>query len=224
MLAKIGFVAQSHCMETNWAEENLQTIRILMERSALYRRALAPIMLFAGAVGVAAAIIGMVFHFDSPIAFTRLWPDTAIFAVVGAFLIARRQSIKDKEPFWSAPARRAVLAMFPTWLAGIIVTEVFRLVATNDSQLVWWLLPIWMVLYGLALHGASFFMPRGIRIFGWVFFLNGLAILVILATKNSSNNLPPFVYAHYLMGAFFGGGHLAYGAYLYLTEERKNAA
>ena len=38
-------------MESNWAEENLQTIRTLMERSAVYRRALAPIMLFAGALG-----------------------------------------------------------------------------------------------------------------------------------------------------------------------------
>ena len=46
-------------MKPDWAEENLQTIRTLMERSAVYRRALAPIMLFAGAVGAAAAIIGM---------------------------------------------------------------------------------------------------------------------------------------------------------------------
>ena len=39
-------------MKPKWAEENLQTIRTLMERSAVYRRALAPIMLFAGALGV----------------------------------------------------------------------------------------------------------------------------------------------------------------------------
>jgi hypothetical protein len=224
VLAKNNFAMQSNQMNPNWAEENLQTIRTLMERSAVYRRALAPIMLFAGAVGVVAAMIGIIFHFNSPVAFTWLWPDTAMFAVVGAFLIARRQSIKDKEAFWSAPARRVGLAMFPTWLAGIMVTEVFRLVATNDSQLVWWLLPIWMVLYGLGLHGASFFMPRGIRIFGWVFFLSGLAILVILAVKSSSSDLPPFVYAHYLIGAFFGGGHLAYGVYLYLTEKKNPVA
>jgi len=30
--------------------------------------------------------------------------------------------------------------------------------------------------------------------------------------------------AHWLMGFFFGFLHLAYGAYLYLTEKRKNAA
>ncbi len=45
-------------MEPKWAEENLQTIRTLMERSAVYRRALAPIMLFAGLLGVTAAATG----------------------------------------------------------------------------------------------------------------------------------------------------------------------
>ena len=38
-------------METNWAAEHLQVIRTLMERSAVYRRALAPIMTFNGAIG-----------------------------------------------------------------------------------------------------------------------------------------------------------------------------
>src|ERR1700690_4243469 len=39
-------------METNWAAEQLQTIRTLMERSAVYRRALGPVMLFAGFAAV----------------------------------------------------------------------------------------------------------------------------------------------------------------------------
>ena len=59
-------------METNWAAEQLQTIRTLMERSAVYRRALAPIMLFAGFAGVLAAAGGLVFHLNSPRAFGEL--------------------------------------------------------------------------------------------------------------------------------------------------------
>ncbi|MDB6016752.1 MAG: hypothetical protein JWR19_1241, partial [Pedosphaera sp.] len=31
-------------MKSDWAAEHLQTIRTLMERSAIYRRALAPVM------------------------------------------------------------------------------------------------------------------------------------------------------------------------------------
>src|SRR6266540_1083328 len=38
-------------MESNWAAENLRVIRTLMERSAVYRRALAPLMLLAGGTG-----------------------------------------------------------------------------------------------------------------------------------------------------------------------------
>ncbi|HXR03862.1 MAG TPA: hypothetical protein VN836_04050 [Verrucomicrobiae bacterium] len=212
---------QSNRMETNWAEENLQTIRTLMERSAVYRRALAPIMLFAGAVGVLATAIGFLSHPDSTIYF---WPDIAMFALVGALLIARRQAIRDREPFWSPPARRVVRAMLPSWLIGIIATTIFRVVSVKDPQLSWWLPPIWMILYGLGLYGAGFFMQRGIRLLGWIFILGGLAVSVILTLKSTIDALPPLIYAHCLMGAFFGALHLTYGAYLYLTKKGKNAA
>ena len=56
---------QSISMENNWAAENLQTIRTLMERSAIYRRALAPMMTFVGAMGTAAALAGALLKSDS---------------------------------------------------------------------------------------------------------------------------------------------------------------
>jgi hypothetical protein len=105
-------------MEPNWAEENLKTIRTLMERSALYRRALAPIMLFAGTIGVLAAGLGLILHSDSPLEFGILWLSAALVAVTGAFYIARRQALKDTEPFWSPPTRHNswfVVYSFPRW-------------------------------------------------------------------------------------------------------------
>ena len=45
------FEVQSNGMESNWAEENLQTIRTLMERSAIYRRCLAPITIYVERLG-----------------------------------------------------------------------------------------------------------------------------------------------------------------------------
>ena len=47
-------------MQTDWASENLQVIRTLMERSAVYRRALAPVMGLVGATGIAAGVLGVV--------------------------------------------------------------------------------------------------------------------------------------------------------------------
>ena len=66
-------------MESNWATDHLQTIRTLMERAAVYRRALAPIMIFNGALGVVAATAGWILKIDSQRGFTLFW------AGVGAF-------------------------------------------------------------------------------------------------------------------------------------------
>src|ERR1017187_6976526 len=204
-------------MESNWAAEHLQTIRTLMERSAIYRRALAPIMLFVGLAGVLAAAVGLIFHLDSPRAFGGFWLGAALVAVVGAFLIVRRQALKDHEPFWSPPTRRVTQALLPPLTAGMCLGVVFVLVGlANEFALAF----IWLLFYGCALHAAGFFVPRGVRLFGWVYIglACGCLLFLVIFQPNAAWS------AHWLMGFFFGVLHLAYGAYLYLTEKGKNAA
>jgi hypothetical protein len=207
-------------MNPNWAEENLQTIRTLMERSALYRRALAPIMLFAGVMGVLAAAAGLVFHLDSAAAFLALWLGTAVIAVTGAFFNTRRQAIKDKEPVWSPPTRRVAQAALPPLFSGLFA---FIFIGTNNLII---LVFIWCFFYGCALHSAGFFMQRGMKVFGWIFI--GMALIAFgLLSLAWSDSVDPKIYRecpHWRMGFFFGVLHLIYGAYLYLTEKRKNAA
>ncbi len=215
-LADTGFAMQSDSMNPNWAEENLQTIRTLMERSALYRRALAPIMLLAGALGIAAAAIGLIFDLVSPRLFGALWLGTAVVAIVGVFLIARRQSLKDREAFWSPPTRRVALALFPPLLAGLFISLCFLIMDPNGTTSV--LVVFWVLLYGCALHAAGFFMPRGIKLFGWLFIATACGLIFIV------NRLNLEFFMNWLMGFFFGVLHLAYGIYLYLTEKGKNAA
>ena len=72
------FVLQSPSMESNWATEHLQVIRTLMERSAVYRRALAPIMTFNGVLGILAAIGGVLARIDSPRFFIGYWMVVAL--------------------------------------------------------------------------------------------------------------------------------------------------
>ena len=203
-------------MESNWAVEHLQSIRTLMERSAVYRRALAPIMIFAGATGLVTMGLGLGLGINSSRGFCWLWLGAAAVAVTGAFLLARRQAIKDHEPFWSPPTRRVTQAMLPPLLAGFCL-GLLLLVFGHGIELAVTL--IWMVFYGCALHAAGFFTPRGVRRLGWVF-ITGACALVFLhqAAKDLQYN------SHLLMGFFFGVLHLAYGVYLYLTEKRKNAA
>src|SRR5207245_9204620 len=93
-------------MESNWAAEHLQVIRTLMERSALYRRALAPIMTFNGVLGTLAAAAGVLANVDAPRTFLGYWMIVAVLAVSGSFLLVRRQALTDSETFWSPPTRR----------------------------------------------------------------------------------------------------------------------
>ncbi len=211
-------------MESNWATEHLQVIRTLMERSAVYRRALAPVMIFSGLVGLAGAGLGVGLGFRSPAAFIWFWAVVGVLAVAGSFLLVRRQALKESEPFWSPPTRRVTQALRPPVVAGSIlglivlgnVSSGNENVRTEISML--WLPASWVVLYGCAFHAAGFFMPRGMKLFGWAFVVGGCGLF--------AGGIPdwalPHVYGHAIMGFFFGLLHLAYGVYLYFTEQRRN--
>jgi hypothetical protein len=213
---------QSHWMQPNWAEENLQTIRTLMERSALYRRALAPIVLFAGIMGVLAATVGLALQLNITRPFGLLWMGTAVVVILGALVIARRQAFKEGETFWSPPTRRVVQALLPPLVIGMILGLIFTFPNDDDADL----LPIvWALCYGCALHSAGFFIARGVKWFGWLYIVTAFGIIfgfdiIPHSTLNFLLNLSP----NWLMGFFFGLLHLIYGAYLYLTEKGKNAA
>src|SRR5512133_449370 len=105
-------------MESNWAAENLQVIRTLMERSAIYRRALAPIMIFNGVIGLGGGIVGWTLKISSTRAFVAYWAVVALVALAGSFALVRRQALRDAEPFWSPPTRRVAQALVPPLFAG----------------------------------------------------------------------------------------------------------
>ena len=192
-----------------------------MERSAIYRRALAPIMLLAGVLGLAAAATGLLLHLNATRTFSALWLGTAAIAVAGSFFIARRQALKDSEVFWSAPTRRVTQALLPPLTAGMILGLAFGFGLGAPFIDFTLLLPfLWAFFYGCALHSAGFFMPRGVRLFGWAYIVLASGCLCCLMIIQPSFDLS----GHWLMGFFFGALHLAYGVYLYLTEKKTPVA
>ena len=211
-------------MESNQAAENLQVIRTLMERSALYRRALAPIMTFNGALGTLAAGVGVMAKLDAPRPFLGYWMIVGLIAISGSFLLVRRQALKESEAFWSPPTRRIAQGLLPPLLAGgALGLVVLVRVAANDPGTasvvaMLWSPLAWAVLYGCALCAAGFFTPRGIKLFGAAFIAGGCGLFA-LGIPDSVSRL---YCAHGIMGFFFGALHLAYGVYLYFTEQRKN--
>lgn len=223
-------------MEKNQAAENLQTIRTLMERSALYRRALAPIMSFAGAVGLAAAIVGVAVRVESGPVFVGYWMAVALVGVAGALMLVRRQALKSAEPFWSPPTRRGAQALLPSLSAGLLVGAWTFVVWSekpvadpptgtyDDAGQLFWLPAVWAVFYGCALHAAGFFTSRGLRLFGWIYIAAGNAVFLWLLVTYHQDSYASWENSHWLMGFLFGFLQLAYGIYLYFTEKRKNVA
>ena len=205
-------------METNQATEHLQVIRTLMERSALYRRALAPIMTFCGAVGILAGIGGWLLGIISNRSFVLFWTATAGVALTGSLLLVRRQAMKESEPFWSAPTKRVTQAMLPPLFVGIFPSLMVWIRGGAEPMTGNILCAVWATLFGCALHSAGFVISRGFRIFGWNFIAIGCFFL-ILAPSSNAGVLNP----HLMMGGLFGGLHFAYGIYLYFTENRKTA-
>ena len=211
-------------MDSNLAAENLQTIRTLMERSALYRRALAPIMIYAGALGSVGALAGRWLQIESSRSFILYWASVAAVALLGSLLLVRRQALKDAEPFWSPPTRRVTQAFLPALVAGLLISAA-TLARAGSNHLdidsagtIRWLPLAWVILYGCGLHAAGLFMPRGMKLFGWALILGACAVFA----AGMPGDLRRLDYAHGIMGCFFGALHLAYGIYLYLTESRRN--
>jgi len=207
-------------MESNWAADHLHTIRTLMERSALYRRALAPVMLSAGIIGIAAAVLSRFIDVRSNRAFALYWMAVGIVALVVVFLLVRRQALREKEPFWSPPTRRVTEALVPPFIAGCAAGAFLIVFDEKIYPVAWIVAGVWAVLYGCALNAAGFFTPRGLGLFGRIVVLLGCGVAFGWFMAPGDANAS----AHYAMGIVFGVLHVAYGIYLYFTERQRHAS
>ena len=206
-------------METNWASDHLQTIRTLMERSALYRRALAPVMMVSGSIGLGGSVVPCFVTMESNRNFSLYWLAVSVVALATSFLLVRRQALKEHEPFWSLPTRRVTQALLPAFLVGFAAGSYCLL--REQPSIAWLLALAWVIIYGCALHAAGFFMQNRIKLFGWIFIAGGCGLL--FASQTWPQLRTPQA-AHYVMGIFFGILHVACGVYLYFTENRKKGS
>jgi hypothetical protein len=203
-------------METNWASDHLQTIRTLMERSAIYRRALAPVMMVSGGLGAIGALAAYVARIEGDRMFSLFWLAVGLVTLGAALLLVRKQAIKEGESFWSLPTRRVASALLPPFLVGFAAGIHIALRGGTGSASL--LAAAWVAAYGCALHSAGFFMQRGIKLFGWACLGCGCLVLLLMPITPALQSTNA---AHGLMGAFFGLLHVAYGAYLHVTEKQR---
>ncbi|MBL9174253.1 MAG: hypothetical protein JNL10_12005 [Verrucomicrobiales bacterium] len=204
-------------MDERQAAEQLQTIRLLMERAALYRRALGPTLVGIGILGMAAGSAGAAGWGGRGARDCVLyWTGVAVLAVAWAGFRVRRQALGAAEPFWTPPTRRVLSAMTPP-IAVAVVGTALRLLEGAPPRAET-LSGAWMILYGLGLHAAGHFTLRGIRLLGWAFIAAGLISLGVGPWVGG----PGIREAHLAMALTFGLGHLAAGAWLLLVERKRD--
>lgn len=208
-------------MPQDWPSEHLQIIRTLMERTAVYRRALTPASLLIGGLGFVAAGVAWMIPIGSPQGFSLFWMAVGSLGVLGGLAVIRRQALHDREPVWSPPARRVAQAFAPCFLAGLFLGLLHSFSRTASIDSACGLSAIWMILYGCGLHAAGFFMPRGIKLLGWLFLIAGGGWML---SWYGSGGVGSWNVVHAGMGGTFGGLHLFYGTYLFFTETKADDA
>jgi len=123
--------------------------------------------------------------------------------LVAAFFTLRRTRRDGLRSFWTAPARRMLLALLvPLVAGGLFCLQLFR---SGAPELV---VAGLLVFYGLALLNAGKFTLDEIKYLGLT--LVGLGLVALL--------LPG--YGLLLFGAGFGLGHIGYGLLMYNRYER----
>ena len=216
-------------MQSNWAEDNLETIRTIMERAALYRRTLAPTMLATGGIGLLAAVVGRGAEVHSPLGFLGVWIVAALAAATASFFIMRRQAVRAREPFFTTPTRRVIGAMHPPLTAGALLTipALFLFATQLHHPFNHFFLPglvcVWLTFYGCGLNAAGQYSSRGVRLLGWAFIGAGAVMAMLRALNFLVFRLGSpdwWQDPHALMGLTFGGLHLTASVYLYYTESR----
>ena len=191
-----------------------------MEQASVYRRAMAPVAIVVGLIGLAATGLAQTVDWAGPGRFAGYWLGVAFVAAMVALLLIRQQALNSKENFWSPPTRHVAQAMIPLLIAGLGLglLEILNQPDARDSIR---LTALWIILYGGALHAAGFFMRRGIRLLGWIFVIIGSLCLCFHELEQT-----PWLngkHAHLLMGWAFGANNLMYGLYLKLTSEPLDA-
>ncbi len=191
-----------------------------MEQASVYRRAMAPVAIVVGLIGLAATGLAQTVDWAGPNRFAGYWLGVAFVAAMVALLLIRQQALNSKEDFWSPPTRHVAQAMIPLLTAGLGLglLEILNQPDARDSIR---LTALWIILYGGALHAAGFFMRRGIRLLGWIFVIIGSLCLCFHELEQT-----PWLngkHAHLLMGWAFGANNLMYGLYLKLTSEPLDA-
>jgi hypothetical protein len=208
------------------AEENLQMIRSLMERTATYRAVSLLSSAWAGCLSVAAFALNLLliqrWHSFSSADFFNLWMGVLVLAGIGNTVFLFNDAKKAGTSFPSPALLSALRSMFPSFFVAGALTAIMAywgLFRTSEIRFDLLEVPVWCLFYGLGLLGTQHFAPRSIVILGWFFvaspfiLLGSIPILSQISFPMDKNFY--FYFPSALMAATFGLYHLLYAAAVY---------
>jgi len=212
-------------MKTNSTNpnEDLQTIRDIMERSSKFLSLSGLSGIFAGVCALIGALVAWFFILDLtsfPYNEYRTGPGGSltsgimfylsldamlvlVFAVLGAIYFSYLKAKKAGQRFWTNPTRRLLIHLMIPMISGGFFTLI--MVFRNDSELV---ASVMLIFYGLSLVNAGKFTFSEIHYLGLT-----EIVLGILAGIFISHGL-----LFWTIG--FGLMHIVYGTVMYYRHER----
>ncbi len=201
------------------ASRQLRVIRSLMERATIYRALSAPTALVGGLLslgGFAVAYSAKHYRHESLSdgEFLVVWLTVLVLTGLTNAVVLFREAKRRDEPFFSSGMKCAAQSLAPAFLCAGVVSVCFPVPIV--------LALVWMTLYGIGLLATQHFAPRSIVVLGAMFFVAGCASGFWLRFGSVGVDfLDSSLAASWLMGATFGGFHLAYAAAVWaLGEER----
>jgi hypothetical protein len=181
------------------AADNLRFIRDTMAHAGSFTSVSGVGMAGAGAVGLAASLLASPATIAAaPSRFLAVWLAAAVAAGSIAAIAMRRKARRAGQSLVDGPARRFTLAFVPALAAGAVLTAAFA--AAGQSSL----LPgSWLAVYGAAVAAGGALSVKPVPIMGCAFIALGALCFAV----------PPQV-QQVVLGAGFGGLHLAFGYYI----------
>ena len=175
------------------AMDNLAFIRNTMEAAGSFTAVSGWGMV---AVGVLAIIVAFVASVQkTATASLNVWLVAAVLSPAIAVWAMVRKARTAKMPLLSGPGRKFLLSFSPPMVVGALLTFVLYRAGFVDA------IPgVWLLLYGTGVVAGGAFSVKIVPVMGLCFMLAGVVAL-----------FAPVAWSHAILGAAFGGLHIAFG-------------
>lgn len=175
------------------AMDNLAFIRNTMEAAGSFTAVSGWGMVAIGALATLIAFFAS--RQTSQVEAIQVWLASALLTPVIMGIAMVRKARRAKMPLLSGPARKFVMSFSPPMIVGALLTLVMY-----QAGLVSAIPGMWLLLYGTAVVAGGAFSVQIVPVMGLCFMTAG--VLALFA---------PMSWSQWIMGAAFGGLHIAFG-------------